>query len=137
VSREFPISSLGKVLNFPATSSAVRSPRRDEDDLENDDPRREKASEKVDYVTDSVILDMWGGERLPGRSRLTGPGEILVLDSDGYLVWHNELEDQTAYEETLAREEGEDDGDRFWERGPGGDPTLPGADVMGYGRDFE
>jgi hypothetical protein len=55
----------------------------------------------VDYVTDAVVLDMRGGERLPGRDRLEAPGEILILNADGRLVVHRELDDLPDYLERL------------------------------------
>ena len=48
---------------------------------------------KVDFKTECLVLDMRGGERLPGKTRLNGPGEILLLDPDGNLVVRNDVTD--------------------------------------------
>jgi len=53
---------------------------------------------KVDYLTDSLLLDVAGGGRLPGKDRsLTEPGSILLLDREGKLVVRNELDDVADY----------------------------------------
>jgi hypothetical protein len=65
-------------------------------------PRRMEPID-VDYLTESLILDMRGGHRidlrgqgrLPSReSRRNAPGAVLVLDPDGKLVVHNELDEK-------------------------------------------
>ena len=50
-------------------------------------------SSPVDYVTDTLVLDMHGGERLPGKDRLNRPGAILVMGPDETLVVRHELDD--------------------------------------------
>jgi len=47
----------------------------------------------VDYLTDTLVLDMRGGETIPGKDRLKRPGAILLLDPDGALVVRHELDD--------------------------------------------
>ncbi len=55
----------------------------------------EEEKEYVDYVTDSLVLAIAGGEKLPGRERekLTEPGQILLMDKDGKLLVRNEIDD--------------------------------------------
>lgn len=54
---------------------------------------------RVDYLTDSLLLDVNGGGRLPGKDRsLTEPGNILLLNREGKLVVRNELDDLADYE---------------------------------------
>jgi hypothetical protein len=65
-------------------------------------PRRraepEEEVEKVDHLTEQTVLDMWGGQRLPGRDRdLTEPGMLLLLDSLGQLTVRSELDDLEEY----------------------------------------
>ena len=97
----------GKVANFPdctfpESSESGRRSRRDRDD-ENlfapvDVHPSRTDSIDVDYLAEALVLDLHGGRRLPGRDRLTIPGEILLLDPDGSLVVHNELDDKAEFE---------------------------------------
>jgi hypothetical protein len=69
---------------------------------------------KVNYFTHAIVLDLHGGELLHeplygrrGNSlRLTTPGEILLLDSDGNLVVRNELDDRPTCDEITKNDEG-------------------------------
>lgn len=62
-------------------------------------PAAEDKGEKVDYLTDTILLDMIGGGKLPGRDRTTEPGRYLVLDPDGNLVILNELDYEQEYKD--------------------------------------
>lgn len=54
--------------------------------------------ETINYRTGQVVLDLSGGDNLPGRDRdLTEPGKLLLLDADGNLVVRNELLDMEEY----------------------------------------
>jgi len=99
----------GKVANFPdctfpeSSESSRRSKRARDDDDENlfvpvDVHTSRTDSIDVDYLTEALVLDLHGGRRLPGRDRLTIPGDILLLDPDGSLVVHNELDDKFEFE---------------------------------------
>jgi len=56
-------------------------------------PAPAASDKKVDYLTDSILLDMMGGVKLPGRDReATEPGRFLLLDPEGNLVIINELD---------------------------------------------
>ena len=63
---------------------------------------------KVDFNTETVLLDMIGGERLPGGDRdLTRPGLLLLLGSEGNLIVRDELDDKAefeGFEETIKKE---------------------------------
>ena len=84
----------------------------------------------VDYFSDAIALDFRGGENLrgrkPGSLKLIAPAEILVVDADGTLVLHNELDDAAARLKLTAPA-----GDV---RPPGGLQPGPGGrlrDIMG------
>lgn len=54
----------------------------------------------VDYLTDTLIVDMRGGRKLPGRDRnVTEPGEILVLEPDGAVRVLSEAEDESEFKQ--------------------------------------
>ncbi len=50
----------------------------------------------VDYMTEMLVLDLRGGQRLPGKNRLMWPGEMLLLDPDGNLQVRSDVEDRQA-----------------------------------------
>jgi hypothetical protein len=80
---------------------------------------------KVSFRTEMAIVDIRGGEKLPGRARkaLTVPGQILVLEPDGTLVVRNELDDLPACDaltKTAAPEE----------EGPPGPGPTPGGNAL-------
>ncbi len=63
-------------------------------------PRRpQNLSEKVQCEADELVLDIDGGEKLPGRSGLTAPGEVLLMTADGVLKVRNDLDDKAAIRE--------------------------------------
>jgi hypothetical protein len=49
----------------------------------------------VDFETNCLLLDITGGGKLAGTERksLTEPANFLLLDKDGVLIVHNELDD--------------------------------------------
>jgi hypothetical protein len=64
-------------------------------------PGAPASSVKVNYITHAITVDFRGGEevlhgRRPNSRKLTAVGDILLLDSDGNLVLHNELDDEPA-----------------------------------------
>ena len=53
------------------------------------------AETKVNYLTDTLLLDVAGGAKIPGRdTKLTEPGHLLLLDPQGNLVVLHELTDE-------------------------------------------
>ena len=50
---------------------------------------------EVDFETNCLLLDITGGGKLAGKERksLTEPANFLLLDKDGMLIVHNELDD--------------------------------------------
>lgn len=54
--------------------------------------------EKVDYFTETILLDMCGGAKLPGRDReSTEPGRYLLFDPEGNLAIFNELDFEAEF----------------------------------------
>lgn len=89
------------------------------------------------FETDAVVLDIMGGHRQPfsrGRDIFFAPGECLIMDRNGNIHLHNNIEDTTAYRHsnfvssanTLIREEAsgnrrnDDDDDDDDDMGGGG-----------------
>ena len=98
------------------------------------DRLRDDEPEKVDFVTNTVLLDMRGGDRLPGKDReLKTPGEMLLLDPDGILVVRNELDDLVEVETRIATITPQEGPQRDFS--PEGMELLgpPGIDPMGPG----
>jgi hypothetical protein len=62
---------------------------------------------KIDYLTNSVLLDVVGGGRLPGKDRsLLEPASVLLLDAEGALVVRNEIDDLTEIDRRKQAESG-------------------------------
>ena len=80
-----PTGPMGPPRNFPPTPMPM--------------PGGPSNAVMVNYITHAIALDFRGGEPLHGLKgsnslKLTGAGDILVLDSDGNLVVRNELDDE-------------------------------------------
>jgi len=89
----------------------------------------ETEEKKVDYLTNSLLLDVAGGARLPGKDRnLLEPGSVLLLDPEGALVVRSELDDLSEIE---LRKQPETGKGRFAGGGggplAGGEPPAPGG----------
>ncbi len=58
-----------------------------------------KVLRNVDLKTDHLIVDLRGGEDLPGdrKSPLTSAGEVALIDDRGNFVVRNELDDYLDY----------------------------------------
>ncbi len=48
--------------------------------------------------SDSVVVDIQGGKPFRGPKSPTTPGEMVILQSDGSLVVHDELDDEPSYQ---------------------------------------
>ena len=55
----------------------------------------DEEAELVDHITQQIVLDMQGGQRI-GRD-LTGPSSMLLLDSSGQLVVRSDMNDLEEY----------------------------------------
>lgn len=74
---------------------------------------------EVDFKTRMVVVDVFGGKMVSGPKRrlqspINAPGEVLLLDSAGNLIVHNDLEDLDDYEYRLPpkpEEKAEEDKD--------------------------
>jgi len=51
----------------------------------------------VTYSSGMLLLDVRGGERMPGPDRFTEPASLLLMDRHGNLVVRNEMEDLPGY----------------------------------------
>ncbi|REK17212.1 MAG: hypothetical protein DWQ37_07020 [Planctomycetota bacterium] len=60
---------------------------------------------ELKFDSNFVVLDMHGGESMPGKMRATYPGEILFMDADGKMTVRSELDDAAQYEEILVKED--------------------------------
>ena len=72
-----------------------------------------KMLEAYNFQTDSLVVDLRGGEELPGKAKekMTAPGEFAMIDGSGKLVVRNELDDMEAFRRfTLAEEKEQDSG---------------------------
>ncbi len=59
---------------------------------------------KVDYLTDTLLLDVAGGAHIPGRDTgLKEPGHVLLLDPQGNLVVLHELTDEEEIKNLLPK----------------------------------
>ena len=84
--KEFPKMFRGQLLNSSATAPLAAG----------------QAADQVNYQTDSLLLDMRGGDRFPGHDKGTAPGEILVWNYDHTLVIRSEAEDQAEVDRVKA-----------------------------------
>jgi hypothetical protein len=92
-SEKFDVSR-GQLLDF-RNRTGIAVPTRGTG-MGGDSDAREK---KVDYLTNSLLLDVAGGGRLPGRDRnLLEPASVLLLDPEGALVVRNEIDDLSEVE---------------------------------------
>jgi hypothetical protein len=67
----------------------------------------ELADSKVDYVTDSLLLDVSGGGRIHGKDiSLKEPAHVLLLDPQGNLVVLHELTDEEEIKNLLGTNNG-------------------------------
>ena len=89
-------------------------------------PETADTSTLVNYLTDTLVLDMHGGERLPGNDRLNRPGAILVMDPDGALAVRHELDDLVECTEIK---------ESFTPKQPGGAYDYPDYEMDGLNYD--
>jgi len=81
--------SLGTLLNF-TTKADVLHPIK----------LLIKRIPEYQFKTDALVLDMRGGQMLPGSDKenvISAPGEFLVIDADGRLHAQNELDDMDEF----------------------------------------
>jgi hypothetical protein len=58
----------------------------------------DEEAEEISHATGMLLLDMVGGKRLHGIDRsLVEPGSLLLLDPDGNLMIHDELDDEEEF----------------------------------------
>jgi hypothetical protein len=128
----------GTVLNFKSNADVIHPVT-----------LRYKTLENFDFRTDNCVVDMRGGEDLPGSDKepLGALGEYLVLTASGELEVRDELQDYDAFQLHMPPESpatpttgypGMEGGPPGAEGGhprmPGGPGAPPGAEQPGGGR---
>ena len=78
----------------------------------------------MDLLSDYALLDMDGGNRLPGKARLLEPGRTLWLDPAGTLLVGNDVEDEEEYTRFVEAEA------KAMPSAPAGYPGMMPGDVM-------
>ncbi len=76
------------------------------------DPRTDQTIElkDVDFTTNAVVLDIFGGRSLSTKKRdtpLVSPIEVLLLDASGHLTVRSELDDHAMFEQRKPPAEAE------------------------------
>jgi hypothetical protein len=94
---------------------------------------------KVDYITQAIVVDYRGGERLRDKKAgLNSMGELLLVDPDGNLVVRNEVEDGVEWRRLNSMKPpeggGRETGRPAAPRGGGGLEGLDGAGARGQRR---
>ena len=89
----------GSLLNFNAVTHLL-DPLTWEirEVFESKNARDEKQGRR--FETNAVILDIMGGSRQPfskNRDVFFAPGECLIMDRNGNIHFHNDIEDETRY----------------------------------------
>ncbi|HEY1603954.1 MAG TPA: hypothetical protein VGG64_30415 [Pirellulales bacterium] len=77
----------GQVANFPT----------------EDTPIEFNLVKPITFKTDTLVLDMTGGDSIPNATRTKGPGQLLVMEPGGRLAVKSELADLDTYESTKVR----------------------------------
>ncbi len=88
-----------------------------------------KALDNYTFTTDATVVDIRGGDVLPGGDRknpLTAPGEILILDRSGNLQAHNEIDEVSDYRKSLL----------IAETPPAAASAIPGEENIYGGEDI-
>jgi hypothetical protein len=87
----------GSVLNFTADANVLHPVNLQVFTLPN-----------YNFRTDVMVLDVRGGRDLPTNNRaeidLKSPGELLLVDMEGNLMVHNELDDIRDYNNNIFKE---------------------------------
>lgn len=80
----------GAVLNLPPLKTLIAPPR-------STVPQKDE----VLFRANSMLLDMTGGTKLRGQSRVEEYGHVVFMQPDGSLVEHSQLQDFADYSEAL------------------------------------
>ncbi len=112
--KDFPVRR-GKVINFkgykfpeiiePREERYTRTRRGRPPQRVLRRPTDEVETIDLDYVTESLVVDLRPGQRSSSRDPWPGPSEILVWNPDGSLAVLNELADRDDYEDLTMTEE--------------------------------
>ncbi len=81
----------GQLANFAADDVAV-------------DGQGGPSTKRIAFQTDTLVVDMAGGDSLPGGGRVRpSPSQMLVLEPNGQLAVKSEMTDSDVYEPTRVR----------------------------------
>jgi hypothetical protein len=92
--------------------------------------------EGYELKTDGVVLDILGGERIPGAEKevVRSPGETLIMDAEGNLVVTDESRDIEGYRKYIFPEPKPEPKDKSKSDAPEGSSSMgpvPGGSSMG------
>lgn len=140
----------GDYVNYTGKNVSVLNPldlslrTAGSDDIDDD----KDAEANYSVSTDTVVIDIMGGEKLPGdrKHEFRAIGEMLLFDTNGNFIIVNEFEDAKAYRHAMFMEDEEPPSGRKRRRqsddeendaggypGAGGSGGYPGAGGPGAG----
>ena len=90
----------GSLLNYEAIAHLLDPLTWEIKDLfESEDKKGQRKGRR--FKTDAIVLDIMGGDRLlfksKNRDSFFAPGEMLLMDRNGNIEIHNDIEDTTGY----------------------------------------
>ena len=98
----------GSLLNFKSVTNVLDPLTWTIKELfDSEDSRGQKTGRY--FETDAVVLDIMGGERQPfsrGKDELYAPGECLIMDRNGRIHLHSDVDDEMAYRHANFRSVG-------------------------------
>ena len=96
----------GSLLNYNAVTNVLDPLSRTiKEVFASTTSRGEKRGRR--FKTDAVVLDIMGGQRQPfsrGTDVFFAPGECLIMDRNGRIHLHNDIDDTTAYRHAQFRQ---------------------------------
>lgn len=118
---------------FEVSRGAVLNKREAEIGLPDPAAPTKKVAATVDIETNAVVLDMFGGEKLPNNVRSKIPGHILVLDNDGEMRALLQASDAGVFEteEAEAKNQAPPTEEELAKQS-GGTPGAPAAGVGAF-----
>lgn len=101
----------GSVINFRAVAHVLHPLLWDVRNVFESGVSRNQKTGRY-YETDAILVDCMGGQRQPFArrpERFYGPAEIVIMDRNGRLAIHNDMDDETLFRHaTFASAENQD-----------------------------